>query len=205
MIGYASRTGTKRNLAALRAAGWRLMVTPATIRTEGFDHYAVDNGAWSAHQRGVPWDADAFLRAVRILGSHADFVIVPDIVGDGKRSHERTAAWLPFLRGHTHTLLIPVQDGMVQDDILPFGLGANVGIFLGGTTEWKLKTMGSWGQLARRIGCYYHVGRVNTARRIHRCHASGAHSFDGTSVSRYAVTLPELEEARRQTGMALYA
>ena len=29
MIAYASRTGTRRNLAALRAAGWRLLVSAA--------------------------------------------------------------------------------------------------------------------------------------------------------------------------------
>lgn len=45
MIGYASRTGTRRNLDALRAAGWRLMVSArGALRTEGFP-YALDNGA----------------------------------------------------------------------------------------------------------------------------------------------------------------
>ena len=37
MIGYASRTGTKRNLDALRAAGWRLLISATGVhRDEGF-------------------------------------------------------------------------------------------------------------------------------------------------------------------------
>jgi hypothetical protein len=56
MIGYASRTGTRRNLAALRAAGWRLLLSPTgVLRTEGF-RYALDNGAWTAHQQGTEFD-----------------------------------------------------------------------------------------------------------------------------------------------------
>jgi hypothetical protein len=203
VIGYASRTGTRRNLAALAAQGWRLMVTPAVPRTEGM-RYALDNGAWSAAQTGRPWDADAFLRTVTQLGAAADFVVLPDIVGEGRASLKRSRTWLPFLLGSTRLLLLPVQDGLEPGDISPF-LGENIGLFVGGTTAWKLATLGTWGALAARVGCYLHVGRVNTARRIARCHAAGAQSFDGTSVTRYAVTLPELEEARRQHALRLYA
>jgi len=203
VIGYASRTGTRRNLDALRTAGWRLLVTPVCLRTEGM-RYALDNGAWSAHQRSVSWDADAFVRAVVKLGMHADFVIAPDIVADGARSIARTAAWLPLLLGWTPLLLVPVQDGVAPADVIPL-LSQNVGLFVGGTTRWKLETLGFWGSVAARTGCYLHIGRVNTQRRIARCHSAGAHSFDGTSVSRYGQTLTELELARRQGGLRLYA
>src|SRR5215813_9531811 len=138
MNAYASHSGTRRNLAAMRDAGWRIMVNPAKLHTGGMP-FALDNGAWSAHQQGRPWDPDAFLRAVKIVGAAADFVVVPDIVGDGRRSHERTMTWLPFLLGHTRQLLIAVQDGMHDDLVIPY-LGANVGIFVGGTTAWKLAT-----------------------------------------------------------------
>jgi len=203
MIGYASRTGTRRNLDALRAAGWRLLVTPACIRTEGM-RYALDNGAWSAYRRGVAWDPDPFLDAVRQLGSGADFVVLPDIVGAGAASIRRSRTWLPFLCGYTRLVLVPVQDGVDPADVVPL-LGENVGLFIGGTTAWKLDTLGYWGGVAAKIGCYLHVGRVNTQRRIARCHAAGAQSFDGTSVTRYAATLAELEPARRQGGLLLYA
>jgi hypothetical protein len=178
------------------------MVTPARLQTEGM-RYALDNGAWSAFCRQEPWDADAFLRAVQTLGAGADFVVLPDIVGDGRRSLKRSLTWLPFLLGQTRLLLLPVQDGVVEADVSPM-LGANVGLFVGGTTPWKLRSLGDWGALAARVGCYIHVGRVNSVRRIARCAASGIHSFDGTSVTRYAVTLPKLDQARRQTGFPLY-
>lgn len=55
--------------------------------------------------------------------------------------------------------------------------------------------MEAWGVLARRRNCYFHVGRVNSARRIATCSAAGASSFDGTSVTRFAKTLPRLDAA----------
>ena len=81
---YASRTGTRRNLAALRAAGWGLLVSRAgEWRTEGFDRYVLDNGAWSDFQQGRPFDAEAFERLLDRLGGNADWVVLPDIVAGG--------------------------------------------------------------------------------------------------------------------------
>lgn len=195
MIAYASRTGTRRNLDALRAAGWRLMVSARDVlRTEGF-RYALDNGAWTAHQKGEPWDQGAFERAVYKLGAAADFV------AGGLRSLELSLSWLPLLR-HVPRLLIPVQDGMRPRDVGDH-VGGNIGIFLGGSTEWKLATIAEWGHCAAGWGCWMHVGRVNSCRRIALCAAAGAHSFDGSSVSRFAVTLPRLDNARRQPDMLL--
>lgn len=57
---YASRTGTKRNLAALRAAGWGLFVSTAGVhRNEGF-RFMIDNGAWSAFTKGLAWTPAMF-------------------------------------------------------------------------------------------------------------------------------------------------
>jgi hypothetical protein len=194
MIAYASRTGTRRNLAALRRANWRIMVSAkGVVRTEGF-RYALDNGAWTAFQHQLPFDTEAFLEAYRKLGKGADFVVLPDIVAGGYRSLEFSMSWLPRLGDCPNYLA--VQDGMVDAD-LPSGIE---GIFVGGTTEWKENTLPMWGSAARRQGIKLHVGRVNSARRIHLCEAVGADSFDGSSVSRYAVTLPGLENARQQRG-----
>jgi len=203
MIAYASRTGTRRNLAALREAGWRLIVTPVCLRTEGF-RYALDNGAWSAHRRGLQWDADAFVRALVKLGMHADFVVLPDIVGQGTASLKRSRTWLPIVSGYTGRCLVPVQNGVDPAEVRAL-LSERVGLFVGGDTTWKLATLGYWGRMAHEAGCYLHVGRVNTARRIRRVESAGAHSFDGTSVTRYAETLRALEEARQQRGFRLYA
>ena len=58
-----------------------------------------------------------------------------------------------------------------------------------------------WGDLAKDIQAYLHVGRVNAARRIALCAAAGADSCDGSSVSRYAVTINRLDAARRQMAL----
>ena len=167
MIGFASNTGTRRNLDALRNVGWGILLTPdnPTFR-DGFHHVGIDNGAWSAFKTGGSFDAAPFQRLVEKSGSLADFVVVPDIVAGGLRSLEFSVSWLPKLRG-LRRLLLPVQDGMAAEqvgDVLREW--STLGLFLGGSTEWKLKTMYAWGMIACSARRYYHIGRVNTARRI---------------------------------------
>src|SRR5262245_294176 len=101
------------------------MVAPACLRTEGM-RYALDNGAWGAHVSGRAWDQDAFLRSVLELGGGADFMVVPDVVGDGRASLRRSLTWLPWLIGRCHRLLLPVQDGMRAADVSAL-LGETVG------------------------------------------------------------------------------
>lgn len=199
MIAYASRTGTRRNLAALRKAGWRLLVVAgAVLRHEGFP-YALDNGAWSCHQRGEPFDSSAFEFALGKMGAGADWIVVPDIVAGGLPSLEFSLGWVERVRA-VGPALLAVQDGMAPDDVRGF-VGPRLGLFLGGSTEWKLETMRLWGRLALDLGAYFHVARVNTVKRIVLCQDAGAHSFDGTSVTRYACNLPRLDQARRQGHM----
>lgn len=201
MNAYASNTGTRRNLAALRENGWRILVTPAKHGVpEGF-RFAIDNGAWSAFQKDQPFDADAFKRLVERIGSLADFVVIPDIVTGGLRSFDFSQSWLPYLRT-LNRLLLPLQDGMTPEIVGPFLLShQNVGLFLGGSTEFKLREIYAWGMVAHAFGRHYHVGRVNTARRIRLCAEAGADSFDGTSASVFSCTVPLLEAARRQPSL----
>lgn len=197
MIGYASSTGTKRNLAALRAAGWRLMVSAkGRPQHQGFA-YALDNGAWWAFQNGQPFDEQAFLRAYDRFAEGADFVVLPDVVAGGEASLAFSLEWRHRLGRPPCPLMLAVQDGMPTYEIAPH-IGPDCGIFVGGSTEWKISSMPSWGILAEVYRAKMHVGRVNTARRIAMCHAAGADSFDGSSASRFAKTLPLLDNALRQ-------
>jgi hypothetical protein len=97
-------------------------------------------------------------------------------------------------------VLIAVQDGMEPDVLAPL-VNSRVGIFLGGSTEWKLATMPRWGTFCAARQLHYHVARVNTARRFRMAVAAGASSVDGTSASRYAVTLPLLNLSSRQSDL----
>lgn len=197
MVSYASRTGTRRNLEAMRAANWRLLVSAkGVLRTEGMP-YALDNGAWTAFQQGEPFDELAFGRAVDLLGERADWIVLPDIVAGGMASLEFSLRWLERLEGIPTKLLLAVQNGMEPDDVREL-LSPAIGIFVGGDTQWKLQTLNSWGLLARRRNCHLHVGRVNSARRITLCAAAGVNSIDGTSATRFAKTLPPLDAALRQ-------
>ena len=199
MIGYTSRTGTKTTLAALREAGWHLLVSATGAhRTEGLP-YAIDNGAWTAHAQGTEWDEAAFRKLVLALGDGAEFVVAPDVVAGGYGSLVQSLRWvralLPF-----GLILVPVQDGMSPGVVAPF-FDEWTGIFVGGSTEWKLEMLDTWGEVARDRDCYLHVGRVNTRRRIARCAAAGAHSFDGTSPVRFPSTLSRLDAQRKQTAL----
>ena len=200
ILPYASRTGTRRNLDALRAAGWRLVVVAgADLRSEGFP-YGLDNGAWGCFQRGEEFNSEAFRRAVAKLGAGADWVVMPDIVAGGLASLRFSMSWASELQGVGRRRLIAVQNGMTPADVRD-ELGDKCGLFVGGTTEWKWDTVERWASLAHARGAYCHVGRVNTTRRIRQCIRAGVDSFDGTSVTRFAVNLPKLDASRKQTAL----
>ena len=202
MIAYASNTQGKRNLDALKAANWRILVSPGKHMNPpaGF-RFAIDNGAWPCFKNNLPFDHEGFTELIEIHGGAADFVVIPDIVAGGMKSFEFSLSWLDRLK-HFHRILFAVQDGMITDDV-----GAllervpNMGLFLGGSTEYKLKMMYGWGMVTHALRRYYHVGRVNSMRRIKLCAEAGANSFDGTSATMYSDSLPNLERARRQRHM----
>lgn len=199
MLPMATSTTCRRNLAELRKHGWGLLVTPDRPEDWGFP-LAIDNGAWGCFQRGAEWSPDAWTPLVDRLGAAALFAIAPDIVCGGMASLARSTAWLPWLLDRTAIALIAVQNGMTDADLYPL-VNERVGVFVGGDTEWKEASLPMWGALAAKTGCYLHVGRVNSARRIRLCAMAGAHSFDGTSASKFSVTTLPLTMAAKQTAM----
>lgn len=217
MIGYASHTGTRRNVEALRDAGWRVLISPFGDSYDLGLAYGVDNPAWPASQlfeRGQrpsrrP-DASMLARfrlTVERRGADADFIIVPDIVMGGAESLALSAEWLPILRALVPAgprLLIAVQDGFETGQLGRRArdlIGQADGIFVGGGDPWKEQALPIWAEIKRETGCYLHVGRVNSARRIALCAAAGANSFDGSGASKFAKTVPMLEQAARQPSL----
>ena len=209
MISYASWTGTRRNLEGLQSAGWRLLMSPDTLRRcRGKTYplwpdgtaapFALDNGAWGCFQRGDLFDADRFRWALQAIGDRADWVVMPDAVGDAPRTLAMAREWWPELEGYR--VLFAVQDGMVPADVLPW-VEQGAGIFIGGGTEWKLATAPQWVQLAHSHGKICHMGRVNTVRRIRYCQFLGIDSIDGTNATRFSCNLPRLDRAVRQLSL----
>jgi len=195
VIPYASRTGTKRNLKALREANWRLLISATGVhRSEGFP-YAIDNGAWTAFQQNAPFDEAAFMKVVESHGGDADWVILPDIVAGGSDSLRFSMKWMDWTLQRTTRVLIAVQDGMVLDDVRSV-LCDRVGLAIGGSTEWKERCLGR-GTFSG-TGSYLHALRVNSKRRIRLCQDAGCDSMDGSSASRFAKSLPRLDSAIKQ-------
>ena len=203
VICYATTTNTRRNRDALMASGWRLLFSAAN--PGAFVHgwrYALDNGAWSAFTGAVPWSDDRFMGALVTLGPGADWVAVPDVVGDGPATLSKLDHWLPIVMQHARRALIVVQDGMTPPDIAAH-LGPFVGVAIGGSTQWKITQLAGdvWGPICRANGSWLHALRVNTGIRIDLAAAAGCTSFDGTSATRFAVNAPKLAARAAQRGL----
>lgn len=204
---YASRTGTRRNLAALRTAGWGLFVSAAGVhRHEGF-RFWIENGAWSWWRKGLPFQPAPF---ETLLNLHAhdplcEAIVAPDIVCGGRESLTLTLSWFDQLLELGPRVYIPVQPGIPPAEIAA-RLGPRVGVFIGGDSAWKEETAAFWARLAHEQGALCHVGRVNTARRLAICQAAHVDSFDGSGPSRFEQALHEMEAARAvfvQVGLVL--
>ena len=197
---YATQTSTRANLREMHARGVRVLVGPDQLERYGRDQpflsYALDNGAWGCHRRGMSFDGDAFSRALDRWGSAADWIVLPDVVADGPASLDLSLRWVDIVAAYGRPALLPVQDGVDVASVRAV-LPRVGGIFVGGSTTWKEATVRAWCVLARERGAHIHVGRVNSARRIALCVDAGAHSADGTSLTRYASTASRLDRAAR--------
>ena len=195
---YVSTPTGRECLALCRERRYREMACPVKTRkskdggreitkrstTVHLDRYALDNGAWLFHTIGSDADFQPFIDALVTIGPRADFVVAPDIVAGGADSLRLSTRWLPWCLMHSRLALIPVQDGMHPEDVAAM-VGERVGIFVGGSLEWKWTTVASWARFAELEGIYIHVGRVNSDRKARRCADLGVHSCDGSTVAQF--------------------
>lgn len=204
---YASRTGTRRNLAALRTAGWGLFVSAAGVhRHEGFNFW-IECAAWTWFMRGLEFQIAPY---EKLLASHArdplcEGIVAPDIVCGGLASLDLSLSWLDRLLEYGPRIYLPVQPGIDPADVEAV-IGPRVGVFVGGDSEWKEATAAFWSRLAHERGALCHVGRVNSARRLAICQRAGVDSIDGSGPSRFEKHLHEMEAARAvavQVGLVL--
>jgi hypothetical protein len=160
--------------------GVKQLLTPLTgfIRQKAHDEYAIDNGAFAG------FDTARFLYLLRRENESKHlcrFVVVPDVVGDARRTLEVFDHWKYSLTGWP--LAFAAQDGIEHISIPWKHLAA---IFIGGTTEFKLgERAKAVIRAAQAMGKYVHVGRVNTPGRFEYFESLGVDSIDGTGLSRY--------------------
>lgn len=187
--GYATSTTTLKNVDGLKNIGWGLLITPDRPETHSFKDYAIDNGAWSAYSKGVSWNKiyeKRFRLICDVYGEKSNFIVCPDIVAGGYKSLDLSLKYLDYLTIYGTKVLIPVQDGIEPCSELYSVLSSKIGLFVGGTTNWKLNNLRTWSWVSEKTNSYLHVARVNSCKRMALCAALKINSFDGTKLSRYS-------------------
>jgi len=156
--------------------GW--LVGPSAMRKTKLRKwipFALDNDAFASWTTGRPWDETAWLNMlgnVRAQGMTPRWVLVPDVVADREATLAKWDCYAPIAARFGWPLSMAVQDGMTPADV---PVEADV-IFIGGTTEWKWRSLPMWAETGRRI----HVGRVNEVERLFVCERWRVESVDGT-------------------------
>lgn len=148
--------------------------------------WAADNAAFSG------FDPAAFVRMLdRIAGVPGClWVSCPDVVCDPVATARLFRIWSPLIRAYRLPVAFVGQDGCERGAIPWDRFDC---LFVGGGDEWKDGPGTDLVREAKRRGKWAHVGRVNTMRRVERCAAVGADSFDGTGVSEWPdINLPKV-------------
>lgn len=178
----------------------RFMLSPACLKSFGrsrewllYDRgYALDNGAFSYYKRGLDFDGGAFLAMCDKYADRSDWIVIPDKVGDWQETVKMCMRWTNILISYERPLMLVAQDGCEVNnyEVIRSAMSSSIygGIFVGGSTDWKLQHMQALATICTEKSKICHVGRVNSRRRILQCHEAGAHSFDGSGSSRFNPT-----------------
>lgn len=180
MLYLTGCTNPKVLAEALERGNVGLLTTPnSRYAVQDWPCWAADNGAFNAKtyvgdERWFQW-----LRGKAKYAGTCLFATAPDVVGDAAATLERSAPWLPRIRGLGYRAALVAQDGLEHLEV-PWD--AFDVLFIGGSTEWKLGPAAvALCHEARRREKGIHIGRVNSYRRMaHALHTMGADSTDGT-------------------------
>lgn len=174
-----SCNGTEK-FANITRLGIGICVSSGPAKTDGSVPHFLDNGAYEAWRRGMPWLESrylAFLDKCWAVGLAPDFIVVPDIVAGGMDSAEFSMKWAKRLR--PARLAFAVQDGM------PFSIVHELSgferVFVGGTVDWKWETAKEWCKRAHDKQMKCHIGKVGTLENLKLAYEYGADSVDSTS------------------------
>lgn len=188
MIVYLADTRSRKLLEEMRTRRAGMMIVRGRLRGRtSAVRWAYDNGAWADFVAQKPFDLHAWKQDVEAIGrlptpQAPDFCVLPDIVAGGKRSLDLSMSWIEDARKWHWNWFLPVQDGMTPEnmprEVAQGDIDHLMGIFVGGSTRWKLEHAASWARWGRSQGYLLHVGRVGTAKRVRHMRAIGASSID---------------------------
>jgi hypothetical protein len=150
--------------------------TPLTAYALSEKVYGLDNGCFSKFEKKT------WLRLVDDAkqNEYPKFVCAPDIVGDARRTLE--------LFDQFYDVIKPLPVALVlQDGIGNFAIDWNRvdAVFVGGSDAFKISSEAiNACKVAKMLGKWVHVGRVNTAQRVSNW-LGLADSIDGSGISKY--------------------
>jgi len=139
---------------------------------------AVDNGCFAdpgSYHEGRYVDFVAAMPRERTL-----FAAAPDVLGDHAATVRRSLTGLRAIRRAGVPAAFVAQDGWDEHDTPWDELDV---LFIGGTTEFKLRGGRAAAQAARRRGKRVHMGRVNGLGRLRAAVAIGCDSADGNCLT----------------------
>lgn len=153
---------------------WQLR-TPLTNYALSGKPYGLDNGCFSRFPE-KKW---------KKLLSDAEintpvFVCLPDIVGDARRTLDLFNVFKPLTSGLPRALVL--QDGISNYEIPWNDIEA---VFVGGSDDFKISQEAiNACKVAKMLGKWVHVGRVNSEMRVKNWLDLGD-SLDGSGISRF--------------------
>lgn len=175
---------------------WQLR-TPLTQYALAGVPYGLDNGCFKRFNEKT-WSrllTEAEVNAPK-------FVCLPDIVGDAVRTLDLFEAFESKTSGLPRALVL--QDGIGKHRIDWSKLSA---VFVGGSDAFKIseEAMNTC-KVAKMLGKWVHVGRVNTASRV-KYWLGIADSIDGSGISQYDYMLENvlaiIQGTREETQLML--
>lgn len=152
--------------------------------------YALDNGAFSCWDEKTntfdraKWDRNEDKWRQLIFWATAAkirprWAIVPDVPGNAGETFARWDLFSAEVIDAGLTPALAVQDGMTPADVLSLKQKPSV-ICVGGTKEWKWKTIAGWAMAFPRV----HLLKCNSPEKLYYLESIGVESCDGTGWNR---------------------
>lgn len=179
---FVGQTRAAELVATLRRAGIGECVTRGELPPRR-PFWFYDNGAFGDWQAGRDFNVCQFMRDLRRIAHWPmpapSFLVLPDQVAGGRASLRTSLDWLAVSEQAGAPLYLAVQDGMTPADLVTLDRRI-AGIFVGGSTRWKVETAPAWVRWAHGRGLPAHIGRVSTPERLHWARELGADSVDSS-------------------------
>lgn len=183
MIRYISGVSNAALIEAAHVFDIGILLTPDTAYAgpryervvNAYPHWAADNGCFNHPDRSV-----AEMLAWLKLHPRRDaaFFPAPDVVGDAKRTLERSLPVLPLIRAAGFKAAFVIQNGIEGTPVPWDDFDA---MFIGGDTKFKLGPIAqALTYEAKSRGKWVHMGRVNSYKRLKLANDWGCDSADGT-------------------------